>query len=147
MASPAKAPFSDMGNFTAYNGATRRRVNYFSTRHAGMCSGAIQVISVNNQNQNIMKSYIINYRRLNIGIHESQLGGVYFRGIQHQSVGEAFESAVKYVDSLYETKYHSVDAFNDAVMKHAFKVNVKKGGEAYLDNQVLAILLDNYEPK
>ena len=110
-----------------------------------MCSGVIQVISVNNQNQNIMKSYIINYRRINIGIHESQLGGVYFKGIQHQSAGEAFESAVKYVDSLYETKYHSVDAFNDAVMKHAF--NVKKGGEAYLDNQVLAILLDNYEPK
>ena len=92
-----------------------------------------------------MKSYIINYKRLNIGIHESQLGGVYFRGIEHQSVGEAFESAVKYVDSLYETKIHSVEAFSDAVMKHAYKV--RNGGDTYLDRQVLAILLDNYEPK
>jgi hypothetical protein len=110
-----------------------------------MFSGATQVISVNNQNQNIMKYYNIVYRKLNITIHEAHTGGFYFKTNRSETLGEAFEEAVKYVDLLHETKYHSVEAFSDALNKHALVA--RSQGQNLFNNRVLEILLDNYEPK
>jgi hypothetical protein len=94
-----------------------------------------------------MKSYDINYRGMSLSIYPSRLilGGFCFEGSHTQTLGEALEKAVSYVDALHETKYHTIKEIGDAISSMA--LDTDKDGMTRMDYDILEILLSNYEPK
>jgi hypothetical protein len=144
-ATPTKAPYSAMETFTAYNGAMYRGASCIFTPRAGMFSGAIQAISVNNQNQNIMKFVVFQYMEEEVILVPGISPGEYhFNEECYNSLGDAFEAAISYVD-LQKTKYHTIKDLGVAIMDRA--IDVDNDGQQRMDYKVLATLICNYEPK